>query len=115
MFAALTYFQRRQGKVIVFDFKAAKQNIDEINSIVATCPEGLRQRCFELLFEEVFRRPARTTQAKPETEDQAGAGNNDREKETEKPQDLLKKLPPNVLAFTRRQNITTAELEKLFL
>lgn len=98
-----------------FDFKTAKQNIEEINSIVATCPEPLRQRCFELLFEEVFRGGvARTIPHKREKDDQTETGKPP-EGKPDKPQEPQKKLPPNVLAFARRQNITNAELEKLFL
>ncbi len=101
--------------VSTFDFKTAKQNIEEINTIVATCPEPLRQRCFELLFEEVFKGAKRNAPEKSDRDEEADKGKPGHEKQPEKIQDLQKKLPPNVLAFTRRQNITTAELEKLFL
>ena len=99
-----------------FDFKNAKQKIAEINGIVETCPEPLRQRCFELLFEEVFRAPAGKSHPKEESAGAEQTKHDTQEKPAEKATDgQTRKLPPNVLAFTRRQNVTPAELEKLFV
>ena len=44
-----------------FNFADAKAKIDEIAKIAETCPEQLREKCFELLFGIVFgddRKPA---------------------------------------------------------
>jgi hypothetical protein len=40
-----------------FDYKRAKEDIAQINVIVETCPEALREKCFELLFAAVFNTP----------------------------------------------------------
>lgn len=89
------------------DYVKAKADITEIVEIVKTVPESLQQRCFELLFEAVF------SGAKPAVEPEAEAKE---EPTLEHKQPLsAKKLPPNVLAFMRRQNVSPEELGKLFM
>ena len=93
-----------------FDFRNATKQIAEIVTVVETVPEPLREKCFELLFNAVFAglpppaKPARPaapeTPAPPTPETQIQHG---------------KRLPPNVLAFARRQNVTQEELGKLFI
>jgi len=99
-----------------FDYKRAKQEIAEINAIVETCPEGVREKCFELLFHAVFntRPPARipheeAAQTPPPKPDKPA------EDHPADPTRKDRKLPPNVLAFARRHNITLEDLEKLFI
>lgn len=90
------------------DFAKAKTDIAEIVEIVKTVPEALQQRCFELLFEVAFAdsKPAAEPKSDPKVE--------------EKPSEQVvqptgKKLPPNVLAFMRRQNVSQEDLSKLFM
>ncbi len=97
-----------------FDYKTAKQDIAEINAIVETCPDAVKEKCFELLFAAVFKTPA--SAAKPS--DDAGESVTNKKKEDEKPAEPERKdrkLPPNLLAFARRHEVTTPELEKLFM
>lgn len=95
-----------------FDFGNAKKQIAEIIKVVESVPERLREKCFELLFNAVFAgqpapaKPVATPAPEappppaPEPEPQLQQG---------------KKLPPNVLAFARRHNVTPEELSKLFI
>jgi hypothetical protein len=100
-----------------FDFKHAKQDIAEINAIVATCPDAVKEKCFELLFGIVFHE----RQSSPHIQDEAAKTLTEAPKE-KAPEGAAaervpqgRKLPANVLAFARRHNIATEELEKLFL
>jgi hypothetical protein len=96
-----------------FDYKRAKEEIAEINAIVETCPEAVKEKCFELLFAAVFETsklaPRQATTETPEV------------KEAEKPGEQKpepgqkKKLPSNVLAFAHRNDVTVEDIEKLFL
>jgi hypothetical protein len=96
-----------------FDYKHAKDEIAQINAIVETCPETVKEKCFELLFAAVFG-PARYPVAPP-AEPSAAL------KEPEKPADektnitQKKRLPSNVLAFAHRNGVTTEDIGKLFL
>ena len=93
-----------------FDLGAAKEKIAAINSIVATCPAPLQEKCFELLFKEVFRVGAESANSvkKPPQEDvEKNAALEDSSK--------ARKLPGNILAFLRRYNVSSEMLEKLFL
>jgi hypothetical protein len=91
------------------DFTKAKSDIAQIVDIVKTVPDGLQQRCFELLFEAAFSNaepaaePKEQQESKPATEGKASVPQQD------------KKLPPNVMAFLRRQNLSPDELGKLFM
>jgi hypothetical protein len=90
------------------DYVKAKADIAEIVEIVKTVPEALQQRCFELLFEAAFSNGKPAVEPKPEAKDEPTP--------VDKPQSpSAKKLPPNVLAFMRRQNVSPEELGKLFM
>jgi hypothetical protein len=98
-----------------FDFKAAKHEIAEINAIVETCPDAVKEKCFELLFQAVFgahqAAPRRQEAASPTTDKPEKPADN----QADEPSPKDKKLPPNVLAFMRRNGVTQQELEKLFM
>jgi hypothetical protein len=93
-----------------FDYKQAKEHISQINAIVETCPDAVKEKCFELLFAHVFGKSFTTPTssdppaAKPAAEEQHKPA---------APQ--TKKLQPNVLAFLRKHNLTEEELGKLFM
>lgn len=93
-----------------FDYDHAKHEIAKINEIVVSCPEAVKEKCFELLFAAVFgdvRTPAPSMPSgQPDVNGSA------------KPQEvpsLTKKLPPNVLAFSRKYVVSEGELGKLFV
>ena len=92
------------------DFTKAKADIAQIIDIVKTVPEALPQRCFELLFEAAFAEahlaPA-DLRSKEKTDEGVGS--------KEKPPELDKKLPANVMAFAVRNGVTREHLEKLFM
>jgi hypothetical protein len=90
------------------DYTKAKADISEIVEIVKTVPEALQQRCFELLFEAAFSDVKPVAKPNSETKDEPAPD--------DKPQSpSTKKLPPNVMAFMRRQNVSSEELGKLFM
>lgn len=94
----------------MLDYKKAKSDITEIVEIVKTVPEGLQQRCFEMLFELAF---AGKAAPKKDEEEPAGV-----KKKDEEPQNALaagRKLTPNVRSFCHRQQISDADIGKLFL
>lgn len=98
-----------------FDYKRAKQEIVEINAIVETCPESVREKCFELLFHAAFNMlpAARTPHEQP-----AHSHPPKPDKPADHPVDAAQKgrrLPSNVLAFARRHNVTAEDFEKLFI
>jgi hypothetical protein len=100
-----------------FDFNHARQEIAEINSIVETCPDAVKEKCFELLFAAVFGTrapPAAAKAAEPQTskddKEKTGAGAGDHPAGQNH-----RKVLPNVLALARRNNITLGELAKLFI
>ena len=70
-----------------FDYKRAAEEIAQINAIVETCPEAVKEKCFELLFAAVFNttpaaaRPVEGTEAQGATQE-------------EKPEEQEKDLPP---------------------
>jgi hypothetical protein len=90
------------------DYAKAKADIAEIVEIVKTVPEALQQRCFELLFEAAFSNVKSVPDPKPEIKEAVAP-----QEKKSSPSD--KKLPPNVMAFIRRQNVTLEELGKLFM
>jgi hypothetical protein len=107
-FASMAAFCRGVAMPKV-DFAKAKADIAEIVDIVKAVPEGLQQRCFELLFELAFSesKPSAPLKAQPaETEPKKA--------EKEKPS-TGKKLPGNVLAFLHRCDLTEAHIGKLFM
>jgi hypothetical protein len=91
------------------DFAKAKSDIAQIVDIVKTVPENLQQVCFEMLFEAAFSDARPVVEPKKPPEPEAGAD--------EKPVAVQsgRKLPPNVMAFLRRQNVSPEELGKLFM
>lgn len=93
-----------------FDYAHAKEQIAQINTIVETCPDAVKEKCFELLFTQVF---GGFVSAPPV---QAHAAIPPPVEELEKPAaPQSKKLPPNVIAFLRKHSITEDELGKLFM
>jgi hypothetical protein len=96
------------------DFAKAKSDIAEIIDIVKMVPEALQERCFELLFEAAFSsvKPTPEVEIKEDKIEQTAGAT--RENPTEAPAQE-KKLPPNILAFTRRHTVSPIELGKLFM
>ena len=95
-----------------FDYENAKKEIAQIVSVVETVPEALREKCFELLFNTVFSgmpAPTRTAAAPPAATGAPAAP------PAEVPTQQGKKLPSNVLAFTRKYTVSQEELGKLFI
>jgi hypothetical protein len=90
------------------DFAKAKADVAEIVEIVKTVPEALQQRCFELLFEVAFANTQASAEPKPKTKDEQPP-------EEKQPPASGKKLPPNILAFIHRNNLTKDDLAKLFM
>ncbi|WP_448043335.1 hypothetical protein [Bradyrhizobium liaoningense] len=90
------------------DFAKAKADIAQIVEIVKTVPEALQQRCFELLFEAVFSKAKPVADPKVEEQSEVAA-------EAKPGAPPSKKLPPNVLAFLRRQKLEPEDLGKLFM
>src|SRR5215469_10534518 len=95
-----------------FNYKRAAEEIAQINAIVQTCPDAVKEKCFELLFGAVFSKlapAAEPTEEKPaETKEDKPGGDG-----AQAPP--AKKLPTNVLAFTRKYGVSEAELGKLFM
>lgn len=93
-----------------FDYQHAKDEIAQINAIVETCPDAVKEKCFELLFAQVFgtRTPAAPIEKPADPKSPAA----EPEKRTPPPS---KKLPPNVVAFLRKHSVTEEELGKLFM
>lgn len=91
------------------DFAKAKADIAEIVEIVKTVPEALQQRCFELLFENVFSKPKTSPNEPIEGAEEKSKGS------------IIptiehgKKLPSNVLAFTHRHHVSKDHIGKLFM
>ena len=90
------------------NYAKAKADIAEIVEIVKTVPEELRQKCFELLFDAAFSNATPAIEPKPEQKLEALS-------EGKPAVQSDKKLPPNILAFLRRQNLTPEDLSKLFM
>jgi hypothetical protein len=91
------------------DFEKAKADIAQIVEIVKTVPEGLQQRCFELLFEQAFSEPKQV----PEVERKAPEA--EKPAEGAEPAVSGKKLPGNIKAILRRGDVTEEDLGKLFM
>lgn len=93
------------------DFEKAKSDIAAIVEIVKCVPEGLQQRCFELLFEAAFNDE---TLGKKKSFEKEEPKRQD-EKERREPPPSGRKLPSNVLAFIRKNDISDDQLGKLFM
>lgn len=95
-----------------FDFQNAKEQISHINAIVQTCPDQVKEKCFELLFLAVFSGAKSVSRdASPEK----ASTDESPDKPTENATLLTKKLPSNILAFTRKYGVTDDDLGKLFI
>lgn len=97
-----------------FDFKTVVGKIKEINRVVETCPDSVKEKCFELLFKTVFSGSpfvqGSVYKEGPEMElDSKGDTPEIEEKKSSY------KLPPNVLAFSRKYGLSATDLEKLFI
>src|SRR5260370_35921483 len=100
-----------------FDYKRAREEIAQINAIVETCPEAVKEKCFELLFAAVFDAKPAAAHRAPEGAETPGAKKREDKPDEQKndPSKQKKKLPSNVLAFAYRRSVTTEDIEKLFL
>ena len=96
-----------------FDFKTALEHIKEINKIVETCPDAVKEKCFEMLFNSVFqkeeKRPAVTSLPVEHADAHPESKSGQRAPQTGY------KLPSNVLAFSRKYDISMTQIEKLFI
>lgn len=98
------------------DFKHVKRVVAEINSIVETCPEPLREKCFELLFEAALGRAQEVKIAPSNADDPKGQKSAPQEDASaNRSPSEERKLPGNVLAFTRRHGISQQDIDKLFM
>jgi hypothetical protein len=100
--------------MIKFDYERAKEEIAQINAIVETCPGAVKEKCFELLFNAVFGTAIVATPA-PAVRTPTSTEKEMPEAEIPPPAQQTRKLPPNVLSFIRRYNVSQEELEKLFI
>ena len=99
-----------------FDYKRAREEIAQINAIVETCPEAVKDKCFELLFVAVFdTKPAVPQRAVEGPETPAAKQENKPDEQKNEPPKQKKKLPSNVLAFSHRYEVSPEDIEKLFL
>jgi hypothetical protein len=96
-----------------FNFTDAKKQIDEIVKIVETCPEPLREKCFELLFGIVFGRQSHGSSTKMHEPKEPDTAREENTKSSQVSPDY--KLPPNILAFTRKYEVTMEMIQKLFI
>jgi hypothetical protein len=100
-----------------FDYRRAKEEIAHINAIVETCPEAVKEKCFELLFAAVFNTQVPAAQRRAEAPAETPAPPEEKKPDEQKTEQTRqdRKLPPNVLAFARRSGVTVEDIEKLFL
>jgi len=95
-----------------FDFAAAQQKIAEINKIIEGCPDVVKPKAFELLFVQIFGAAHPTAASAKGNIEQAAAA------QTAAPEPITPetlKLPGNVQAFLRRNNMPKSVLDKLFM
>src|SRR5262249_643676 len=97
-----------------FDYKRAKDAIAEINAIVETCPDSVKEKCFELLFVAVFGTSKAAAPPQPDP-DTLAPKPQDHQSEQKTDPGQKKKLHSNVLAFAHRHGITVEDIGKLFL
>jgi hypothetical protein len=97
-----------------FDFSSAQQKIAEINKIVATCPDAVKEKAFELLFGLLFANSAPASDQKPARPKKDEAEGGGEKKDPAIGPDAVK-LPGNVLAFLRRHNVPREALDQLFM
>jgi hypothetical protein len=81
-----------------------------------TCPDVVKEKCFELLFAAVFdAKPAAPSHAAERAETPRVKKQQEKTDEQKNELPKKKKLPSNVLAFAHRNSVTAADIEKLFL
>lgn len=97
-----------------FDFGDAKAKIGEIVKIAESCPEPLREKCFELLFGLAFadQSKAAAKSISPPTKTTESA---ETEVAKSTPANSDYKLPANILAFTRKYDVPFEVIQKLFI
>jgi hypothetical protein len=99
-----------------FDYKRAREEIAQISAIVETCPEAVKEKCFELLFAAVFDTKPAVLQGAPEgTEAPTAKQENKPDEQKNETPKQKRKLPSNVLAFSHRYGVLPEDIEKLFL
>jgi hypothetical protein len=98
-----------------FNFVDAKRKIDEIVKIVDTCPQPLHEKCFELLFGIVFAGVAQPADASPKPLDFKASGTPAEDGTASQTPSSDYKLPSNILALTRKYDVSTDMLQKLFI
>jgi hypothetical protein len=91
-----------------FDYKWAREQIAEINAIVESCPDAVKERSFELLFATVFSLPV--TASRPAEPDVAVRPEENTAEHKSDPTQR-KKLPPNVLAFAHRNGLAPEDTQ----
>lgn len=99
------------------DFAAAKKQIEEIGKIVEVCPEPLKELCFKLLFDLAFSdnpQPAPVSSASNPTPPPSGTPATDPIKPPSTAEAGFK-LASNMLAFTRKYEVSAEMLQKLFI
>lgn len=96
------------------DFKIISEHIKEINKIVESCSDSVKEKCFEMLFGLIFSESGATPQQKgfksPDIQESAGGSTSEKIEKK-----VAYKLPPNVLAFARKYDIFNEDIEKLFI
>lgn len=100
--------------MVKFDYKRAKEEIAQINAIVETCPEAVKEKCFELLFGAVFGHLALSAHASAQETTPTPKQENEKPASESAPIQT-RKLPSNVLSFSHRYGVTPDELAKLFM
>lgn len=98
-----------------FDFAAAKLQIEEILAIVDVCPEPLREKCFELLFAAVFHNSERSSSQLDTATSSKNAPTDNSTPPAHDATASTPKLPSNILAFTRKFDVSMDELKRLFI
>ena len=99
------------------NFVDAKKQIEEIVKIVEVCPEPLKETCFKLLFNLAFSNATPATPPAP-APNAALAPSGTPAAEQAKPaasSDSGYKLASNMLAFTRKYEVSAEMLQKLFI
>lgn len=97
------------------DFGDAKAKIVEIAKIAETCPESLREKCFELLFGIVFADMS-SLPPKPAAESVSKTIEADDSLSVKSPPVNSDYKPPaNILVFTRKYEVSFESIQKLFI
>lgn len=102
------------------NFAEAKKQVEEIVKIAEACPDALKETCFKLLFELAFSTAPAAPQIAPSTpaSSAAPAAAGIPAVEPAKPAAPAEsgfKLASNMLAFTRKYEVSAEMLQKLFI